>query len=84
MLSVYHALLPVLDVCVPVRVAAVKYAKLSQLPLRPRVAVCGLYLIAIGLVTAAGWIAADGTSGYLMALCWVAQVSLLMHLIRRA
>ena len=61
-----------------------KYTSLSKLPLGPRVAVCGLYLVAVGLVTAAGWIASDGTSTWLMLACWAVQVYLLVHIIRRA
>ena len=61
-----------------------KYTSLSKLPLRPRIAVCSLYLVAVGLVSAAGWIASDGGNGYILALCWGVQVCLLVHIIRRA
>lgn len=61
-----------------------KYASVSKLPPGPRIAVCGLYLIAVGVTTAAGWIASDGTSTWLVAACWAVQVGLLFHIIRRA
>jgi hypothetical protein len=61
----------------------VKYTSIRKLPARPRLAICGLYLIALGLITAAGWIAADATSIYPLIVCWCVQIWLLTHLIKR-
>ena len=60
-----------------------KYTTIRQIPAGPRLVLCALYLTGLGLITAAGWIAADGTNTYLLLACWAVQIWLLTHLLRR-
>lgn len=74
----------VLQLFVLLRQETVKYEKLHNLPVKPRVFIAVLYLVALGLVMAAYIIALmrDYTLGFTLAV--VLELVLLAHLLKRA